>query len=207
MQGLLSALVRTFKDIELYLVSGFKSGIVYRAVRFSLNTVEYAEEGIVMKYVLRFLIGLVVLLAAAACAIVLLTFTPLSSTPVGQAFQGMIGVGQNAATNAAIDASGIKSQAEDALRENASSIAAETGMSEAEVNQAIDELNIQDWAVTSLPDDAQATGTQNVSYGGVNAQITTYTDPSYISVQAQGQTFTLSVPQSAQQYLPLLGYL
>lgn len=160
-----------------------------------------------MKIVMRTLMGIVILLAVLACAVVLFTFTPLSTTPVGQAFQGMMGVGQNAATNAAIDASGIKSQAEDALRSNSSSIASATGMSESEVNRAIDELDIESWSVTSLPSDAQETGTQNITYGGVSAQVTTYSDPSYVSVTAEGQTFTLSVPSSAQQYVSLLQYL
>lgn len=119
----------------------------------------------------------------------------------------MLGAGQNAATNAALDASGVKTKAEDALRDNASAIASETGMSEAAVNQAIDELNIEDWQVVSLPKDAQATGTQNVTYGGISAEVITYSDPSYISVKAQGQTFTLAVPDSAQQYASLIGYL
>lgn len=113
----------------------------------------------------------------------------------------------NAATNAAIDASGIKSKAEDTLYANASDIAAQTGMSEEQVNQAIDNLDINNWSVTSLPNDAKETGTQAVNYGGISAEVTTYEDPSYITVSAEGQTFTLEVPNSAQDYLSLLGYL
>ena len=79
----------------------------------------------------------------------------------------MLGLGTNAATNAAIDASGIKSKAEDTLYANASDIAAQTGMSEEQVNQAIDNLDINNWSVTSLPNDAKETGTQAVNYGGI----------------------------------------
>ena len=50
-------------------------------------------------------------------------------------------------------------------------------------------------------------GTQAVNYGGISAEVTTYEDPSYITVSAEGQTFTLEVPNSAQDYLSLLGYL
>ena len=104
-----------------------------------------------MNVVLKLLGGIAALLALFACAIVLFTFTPLSSTPLGQSMQDMLGSGTNAATNAAIDASGIKTKAEDALYGNAAEIAAQTGMSEDQVNQAIDKLDIDSWAVTSLP--------------------------------------------------------
>lgn len=160
-----------------------------------------------MNVVLKLLGGIAALLAMFACAIILFTFTPLSSTPLGQSMQDMLGSGTNAATNAAIDASGIKTKAEDALYGNAAEIAAQTGMSEDQVNQAIDNLDIDSWAVTSLPSDAQESGSQSVNYGGISAEVTTYNDPSYISVTAEGQTFTLSVPASAQEYLPLLDYL
>ena len=158
-----------------------------------------------MKVMLRLLGGIAALLAILACVIVLFTFTPLSSSPLGQSVQGLLGFGTNAATNAAIDASGIKTKAEDALYSNAADIAAQTGMSESQVNQAIDSLDIENWSVTSLPSDVEETGSQSISYGGVSA--TTYDDPSYISVTAEGQTFTLEVPESAQEYMSLLGYL
>ena len=160
-----------------------------------------------MKVMLRLLGGIAALLAILACVIVLFTFTPLSSSPLGQSVQGMLGCGTNAVTNAAIDASGIKTKAEDALYSNAADIAAQTGMSESQVNQAIDSLDIENWSITSLPSDVEATGSQSVSYGGVSAEVTTYDDPSYISVTAEGQTFTLEVPESAQEYMSLLGYL
>lgn len=160
-----------------------------------------------MKVMLRLLGGIAALLAILACVIVLFTFTPLSSSPLGQSVQGLLGFGTNAATNAAIDASGIKTKAEDALYSNVADIAAQTGMSESQVNQAIDSLDIENWSVTSLPSDVEETGSQSISYGGVSAEVTTYDDPSYISVTAEGQTFTLEVPESAQEYMSLLGYL
>lgn len=76
-----------------------------------------------MNAVLKILGGIAALLAIFACVVVLCTFTPLSTTPVGQSVQGFLGVGTNAATNVALDASGVKAKAEDALYSNASVIA------------------------------------------------------------------------------------
>ena len=59
-----------------------------------------------MNAVLKILGGIAALLAIFACVVVLCTFTPLSTTPVGQSVQSFLGVGTNAATNAALDASG-----------------------------------------------------------------------------------------------------
>lgn len=160
-----------------------------------------------MNAVLKILGGIAALLAIFACVVVLCTFTPLSTTPVGQSVQSFLGVGTNAATNAALDASGIKTKAEDALYSNAATIASKTGMSESEVNKAIDDLDIESWSVTSLPANASETGSQSVNYGGISAEVITYDDPSYITVTSEGQTFTLSVPQSAQDYVSLLQYL
>ena len=51
-----------------------------------------------MNAVLKILGGIAALLAIFACVVVLCTFTPLSTTPVGQSVQGFLGVGTNAAT-------------------------------------------------------------------------------------------------------------
>lgn len=110
------------------------------------------------------------------------------------------------AANALIDATGIKDQVEGTLRENANSIAAATGLSENQVNAAIDALDISSWEATTLPADASATGSFSASYGGTAGTITTYTDPSYITVDALGQEITFSMPASAQEYLPYLAY-
>ncbi|OUN89841.1 hypothetical protein [[Collinsella] massiliensis] len=124
----------------------------------------------------------------------------LEGTPLEDA----IGVGL---TNAALDASGVKGRMEDALRSSTGAIAEATGMSEDQVNAAIDQLDISSWSAMALPADATATGSFTTSYQGAEATVTTYADPSYITVDAYGQTITLSVPESAQQYVSLLGYL
>ncbi len=114
---------------------------------------------------------------------------------------------KNAAVNTAIDASGIKSTAQQKLLEHSSAIAQATGMSQADVDQAIAALDIQNREATSLPDTADQTSSSNISYDGISATITTYDDPSVIGVSAFGQNLTLSVPESAQAYLPYLDYL
>ncbi len=87
---------------------------------------------------------------------------------------GLMEGGKNAAANAALDATGLKSKAKAALENNRDKIAAATGMSDAEVDAAIAGLDIDSWEVTSLPDGATETGTSSISYGGTDATVTTY---------------------------------
>lgn len=122
-------------------------------------------------------------------------------------FAGLMEGGKNAAANAALDASGLKSKAKAALEGNRDKIAAATGMSDAEVDAAIAGLDIDSWEVTTLPEGASETGSSSISYGGTDATITTYDDPGVVTVDAYGQKVTLAVPDSAQGYLPYLGYL
>lgn len=126
--------------------------------------------------------------------------TVLAGTPLMDA----LGAG---ATNALIDASGVKGDIDGALRDNADAIARATGMSESQVLAAIDELDISSWSATSLPADTEATGSFETSYRGAAATLTTYADPSYVTVDAYGQRVTLAVPASAQDYLSYLAYL
>ncbi|WP_308622668.1 hypothetical protein [uncultured Enorma sp.] len=124
----------------------------------------------------------------------------LNGTPLEDA----IGTG---IANAALDASGVKSNIDEALRSNVERIAAATGLSNEQVETAIDELAIESWSATTLPEGASVSGTFFTSYQGASAAVTTYADPSYITVEAYGQNLTLAVPESAQQYLSLLAYL
>lgn len=141
----------------------------------------------------------------AAAVIVLGTLSALGGTVLSDLpfFSDM----RTGAANAMIDASGIKGRIEDKLRSNASAIAQATGLSETEVSGAIDALDIPSWSAAELPDGAVATGSASASYGGTSATVTTYADPSYVTVDAYGQSVTLSVPASAQGYLPYLSYL
>lgn len=120
---------------------------------------------------------------------------------------GLFENGKNTAANAALDASGLKSKANEALKSNRDKIAEVTGMTPSDVDAAIDALDIENWEVTTLPDGASPTGSANVTYGGTDATVTTYDDPSVVTVNALGQNVTLAVPDSAQPYLPFLSYL
>ena len=154
--------------------------------------------------------GLAAALLAAVVAqgaFTLLGNTVLKGTPLMAAIEQVTGSAATTAANAALDVSGLKGQADAALRANASSIAAATGMSEAEVGYAIDALDLPSWQVTELPDDARPTGTANVSYQGQGAVLTTYADPSYVTLETAGTSVTLAVPASARDYVSLLGYL
>lgn len=120
---------------------------------------------------------------------------------------GLFENGKNAAANAALDMSGLKSKAAEALANNRDRITEATGLPASQVDAAIDALDIESWEVTSLPASASKTGSADVSYGGTDATITTYDDPSVVTVNAMGQEVTLAVPDSAQDYIGFLGYL
>lgn len=153
-----------------------------------------------MSKVIKIFVGLIVLMIVGIVGITLLSNA-----------DGIIGdtvdTAKNAATNAAIDASGAKNRVQEALESHVNEIAAATGLPVSTVEQGISDLDVQSWTVTSLPDGAQATGSYSGSAGGVSGTVTTYADPSYVTVDAYGQTLTFEVPESAQQYMGYLQYL
>ncbi len=153
-----------------------------------------------MKQFTRALAGVLAVVVIALGVFSVLGNTVLADVPFIQSMK-------NSAANAVIDSTGVKGKLDSALRSNASSIASATGLSESQVNGAIDQLNIQSWSVTSLPSNAQRTGSFSTNYGGTQATVTTYSDPSYVTVNAAGQDVTLSVPSSARSYVGYLGYL
>ena len=114
---------------------------------------------------------------------------------------------QNSAMNAIIDASGIKTQLEDALTSRSADIAAATGLPQSQVNAAINDLDIKEWTATTLPNNAHPENSFSSTVEGVDASITTYSDPSYVTVSAYGQDITMKIPASAQQYTNYLEYL
>lgn len=113
---------------------------------------------------------------------------------------------KNQAINAAIDASGVKDQIAGLLDENVAGLAAAAGVSEEDVRTAVENLDIASWSATELPSGAIAYDTFPIAYEGLEAFVTTYEDPSYVTVEALGQSLTLSVPESAQGYVDLLQY-
>lgn len=159
--------------------------------------------------IIKALIGLIVVFIAVVGVFGILPQMGVKSPFEGfeNPLSGLIDNGKNAAANAALDASGIKTKAAQALEDNRDKIAAATGLSTSEVDAAIDALDIESWEVTSLPADAEQTGSTDVSYEGANATVKTYDDPSVVTVQAMGQDVTLAVPETAQDYVKYLEYL
>ena len=153
-----------------------------------------------MKMVRRVIIGLVALVVLAVGVLVVLPQTLGEDHPMTEAIDS----GKVAATNAAIDASGVKARAQEALESNADAIANRTGLPLKVVDDAIESLDIESWQVATLPKDAQSTGTFDLDYNGMAADVTTYTDPSLVTVAMYGQTVTLAVPETSPPYLRYL---
>lgn len=130
--------------------------------------------------------------------------TPEATVPASSIIsQDASDIGVNG-LNAVLDATGAKSKIESALRANAGTIASQLGVDESTVDSAIDSLDIPDWEVASLPEDAVATQTVPVEYDGTDAQVTLYDDDSYVTLSAYGQDVTLAVPESARSSLDYL---
>ena len=133
-----------------------------------------------MKRVLGVFLGLIALIIVGIVGV--FAFSGTGSGPASD----LANDAKAAAANAAIDATGLKDKARSALEGSKASIAAATGLSESQVDQAIEQLDIDGWQAASLPSTATATG---------------------VSVEVYGQTVTLAVPESAQAYLPYLAYV
>ncbi|WP_350455185.1 hypothetical protein [Slackia heliotrinireducens] len=110
---------------------------------------------------------------------------------------------RNSMLNAALDKADVAGKADAALRANNTEIANRLGVDVETVDQAIDQLAIDEWEVTTLPDETQATGTIDVPYEGMNVAVTTYDDPSYVTVNVEGQDITFKVADSALEFSEL----
>lgn len=113
----------------------------------------------------------------------------------------------NSSVNAAIDSSGVKNKVEDALYDNVDAIAKKTGIPSSKVKKMIDDLDVTSWEATSLPSDAEAKDSSTVDYNGTSAKITTYDDPSIVTIDSNGVPVTFKVPESAQGNLSYLKYM
>ena len=133
--------------------------------------------------------------------------TLLAGTPLASTLQQLGGGAGATAANVALDASGIKGKLDSELRSHAGDIAAATGLPEGQVEDIINQIDISSWSVTTLPADATVAGSFQTSYQGTIVTVTTYTDPSYVSINPWGQTITLAVPESSQNYVSYLSYL
>ncbi|MBX9033917.1 hypothetical protein [Gordonibacter massiliensis (ex Traore et al. 2017)] len=154
-----------------------------------------------MKKLLGVLLGLLVVVVLVGVGLVALSNHSLG--PVSDAAQNA----KAAVANVAMDAADVKGKINDAVKSNRSAIQAATGLTDEQFDEAVAGLAINDWQAVALPNDAVATGTESASALGVDGTITTYEDPSYVTVNAYGQDVTLAVPESAQAYLPYLALL
>ena len=151
-----------------------------------------------MKKILVILLGLLAVAIVGAIGIVALANT--SGNPVSDAAKNV----KAAATNAAMDAVDVKGQIKSTIDQHTDAIASATGLTVEQVNEAGANMDIDSWQAVALPDSVTKTGSIDASSFGVDGTIVTYDDPAYITLEAYGQNVTLSVPESAQAYLPYL---
>ncbi len=158
-----------------------------------------------MKKVLGVFCGLIALIIVACIGVLITADDGLFKE--GNPLEQFASDTKASLVNAAIDASGVKNTIHQELTARTSDIAQATGMTETQVSSAINDLAIDEWTATTLPSTTTPTATYDGSNFGVDGVLTTYDDPSYVTVEAYGQTITFDVPASAQAYLPYLGYL
>ena len=72
------------------------------------------------------------------------------------------------------------------------------------VDAMIDDLDIQSWQVATLPAGAVPTGSVDLDHEGTAITLTTYDDPSIVTVRTAAGAVTLSVPASAQSTIRTL---
>ncbi len=138
---------------------------------------------------------LFVVLAIAGCFALIMcsSQTPLESARV-------------TALNTLLDQTGAKERVDAELRAHADELSEKTGLPSALVETGIDMLNVKEWKATVLPSDAVETSTFKTEVNGQQVQLTTYKDPSYVTVNAYGQTVTFDIPESAQTIAELAPY-
>lgn len=126
----------------------------------------------------------------------------VASSQEGDPLAGIKTMGQNAL----IDISGVKDDVENALESHLDVVAQAVGLSEADCAQIVYALDIPNWQAIVLPSSANELASFSGTLAGIDGTVTFYDDPSYLSVDAFGQTFTLSIPETAQSYLVYLPF-
>ena len=149
------------------------------------------------KTMVRIVITAIVFIALAGAAVFAL---------VSYNGSGSLGDMRSGALNFVIDQSGIKQRIEDQLYDQANEFAEKHGVPVAFLNSAIETLDVQSWKATSLPEDASENGNIEGELAGHPVKITSYDDPSYVTVDAYGQSITFEVPESAKTYTSLMPY-
>ena len=144
-------------------------------------------------------------IAIAGGAVALVLSGGCSSALPGQL--GVLDGVRSNVVNTLIDVSGVKGRIDSELRARSGALADELGVSQSVAEDLVDALAIQDWRATVLPDNVQATSTSTVDAQGNEISITTYDDPSFVTLGAFGLSVTMQAPESAQTYTPFLEYL
>ncbi|AEB07520.1 hypothetical protein Corgl_1419 [Coriobacterium glomerans PW2] len=153
-----------------------------------------------MRFFTRVIAKALIFLVIVLGGLSLLVNTPLGNMPFIRSLSSDAG-------NALLEKSGLKGKADSALRDRIAEISSATGLSQDQVSDAIDNLNISSWKMIPLPDSAKKKSGFVTTYQGMKVTVTTYEDPSYLGVEVYGQNLTLAVPETAQAYVGWLGYL
>ena len=111
------------------------------------------------------------------------------------------------AINTLIEKTGVKQRMESELYAHAEKFAEDTGIPIGLVDEAVSTLDITNWEAIALPDDAVENGSISTDFDGQHYELTTYEDPSYVTVAAFGQVITFEVPESAQTFTRYGPYL
>lgn len=108
------------------------------------------------------------------------------------------------AANTALETSGIKDQATQYLDENIGAIATVLGIPLEDAQEVVDNIAVEDWTIIELPKDAVIVGSFSYAAEGLDVEVTTHKDDSYVTFRAAGIDATFTVPVSAREYLAYL---
>ena len=109
--------------------------------------------------------------------------------------------------NTLLEKTGVKQRLENELYAKAEKFAEDTGIPVGLVDEAVSMVDITNWKAVPLPDDAVENGSVSADIDGQHYELTTYEDPSYVTVSAYGQVLTFEVPESAQTFTRYGPYL
>jgi len=140
---------------------------------------------------LGIVLGIVLVLALAFCGYVYYRTgaAPWTASP------------KTLAANAALKSVDLGSVVDAQVDAHRSEIAATLGVSEDQVDEAVQQLDVSSWQVVDQPSGLTAVGTYDTTYQGQPVTLTLYDDPGYVSANMGGTDLTFAVPESAQSYV------
>ncbi len=95
--------------------------------------------------------------------------------------------------------------AQEAVNKQVISVLQQNGYDTTEVEKILEGYDLSDVETTSLPSDAVEQTTISDTVMGYDVGITIYEDSSYVTVDVDGHTVTIRVPEDLRQYIALLG--